>query len=309
MDSALAQWEEKESSSPDEKWAALQQVVYNTAKSSLGKPDRKHQDWFDPNDQELLNLMCRRDQAHQRVLQTRSTRSTVAAYKEACRLLQKRTRALKSDWWEMKAQELQRAADRNDMKGFYNGLKEVWGPEKKGPVHLKSTDGMETYSDSKRVVARWGEHFQKLLNVPGDIEPEALDNIQQRITNTCLDEIPTMDEMTRAVASLRDGKAPGSDGIPAEVWKYGGANLCNRLYQIITKAWGEGSVPQAWKDASIITIYKKGDRTDCENYRGISLFARILLNRLSIHITPEVVPETQCGFRSNRSTVDMIFCL
>ena len=65
-----------------------------------------------------------------------------------------------------------------------------------------------------------------------------------------------------------------------------------------------------------MTIYKKGDRTDCGNYRGISLlsiagriFARILLNRLSTHITPEVVPETQRGFRGNRSTVDMTFCL
>ena len=211
---------------------------------------------------------------------------------------------------------MQRSADRNDMKGFYNGLKEVWGPAKKGPVHLKSTDGMETFSDSKRVVARWSEHFQKLLNVPGDIEHEALVNIQQRITNTCLDEIPNMDEMARAIAGLKDGKAPGGDGIPAEVWKHGGDNMFNRLHQLITKAWEEGSVPQAWKDASIVTIYKKGDRTDCGNYRGISLlsiagkiFARILLNRLSIHITPEVVPETQCGFRSNRSTADMIFCL
>ena len=65
--------------------------------------------------------------------------------------------------------ELQRAADSNNMKGFYNGLKEVWGPKKKGPVQLKSADGKETFSDSKRVVARWSEHFQKLLNVPGDI--------------------------------------------------------------------------------------------------------------------------------------------
>ena len=105
--------------------------------------------------------MSRRDQAHQRVFQTRSTRSTTATYKDACRLLQKHTRALKSDWWERKAVELQRAADRNDMKGFYSGLKEVWGPKKNGPVQLKSTDGMETFSDSKRVVARWSEHFQK----------------------------------------------------------------------------------------------------------------------------------------------------
>ena len=84
IDSALAQWEEKENSTTDEEWEALQQVVYNTAKIYIGKPDRKHQDWFDPNDQELHTLICRRDQAHQRELQTRSTRSTTAAYKDAC---------------------------------------------------------------------------------------------------------------------------------------------------------------------------------------------------------------------------------
>ena len=212
---ALAQWEEKENSTPDEEWAALQQIVYNTAKTYLGKPDRKHQDWFDPNDQKLQTLMSRRDQAHQRVLQTRSTRSTTTAYKDACKLLQKRTRALKSDWWERKAVEPQRAADSNNMKGFYNGLKEVWGLKKKGPVQLKLTDGMETFSDSKRVVARWSEHFQKLVNVPGDTDHEALDNIPQRIIKTSLNEIPTMDEVARAIAGLKDGKAPGGDGIPA----------------------------------------------------------------------------------------------
>ena len=314
MNSVLAQWEEKETSTPDEEWAALQQVVYNTAKTYLGKPDRKHQDWFDPNDQELQTLMSRRDQANQRVLQTRSNRSTTAAYKDACSLLQKHTRALKSDWWERKAMELQRAADSNNMKGLYNGLKEVWGPKKKGPVQLKSTDRMETFSDSKRIVARWSEHFHKLLNA-GDIDHDALGNNLQRVSKTSLDEIPTIDEMARAIAGLKDGKAPGGDGIPAEVWKHGGDNLFSRLHQLITNAWEVGSVPQAWKDASIVTIYKKGDRTDCGNNRGISLlsvagkiFARILLNRLSTHITPEVVPEIQCGFRGNRSTVDMIFC-
>ena len=83
MDSALIQSEEKENSTPDEEWAALQQVVYNTAKTYLGKPDRKHQDWFDPNDQELQTLVSRRDQAHQRMLQTSSTISTTAPCKDA----------------------------------------------------------------------------------------------------------------------------------------------------------------------------------------------------------------------------------
>ena len=121
----------------------------------------------------------------------------------------------------------------------------MWEPKKKGPVQLKSTYGMETFSNSKRVVARWSEHFQKLLNVPGDIDHEALDNIPQLINKTSLDEIPTMDEMATAIAGLKDGKAPEGDGIPAETWKHGGDNLFSRLHQLITNAWEVDSVPQA----------------------------------------------------------------
>ena len=67
-----------------------------------------------------------------------------------------------------------------------------------------------------------------------------------------------MDEMASAIARLKDGKAPGEDGIAAEVWKHGGDNLFSRLHQLITNACEVGSVPQAWKGASIITIYYNG---------------------------------------------------
>ena len=128
---------------------------------------------------------------------------------------------------------------------------------------MKSTDGKECFSDSKRVVARWSEHFQKLLNVPDEIDHEALDNIPQRITKTCLDEIPTMNKMAREIAGMKYGKAPGGEGIPTEIWKHGGDNMFNRLHQLIINTWEVRSVPQTREDASIVTIYKKSDRADC----------------------------------------------
>ena len=73
-------------------------------------------------------------------------------------------------------------------------------------------------------------------------------------------------------------------------------------------------MPDEWKESIIVPIYKKGDKTDCINYRGISLLPimykvllNILLSSLITH-AEEVTGDHQCGFRRNRSTTDHIFC-
>jgi hypothetical protein len=71
--------------------------------------------------------------------------------------------------------------------------------------------------------------------------------------------------------------------------------------------------PQQWKESIIIPIYKKGNKTDCNTYRGISLLStaykilsNILLARLTLYVN-EIIGDHQCGFRHNRSTTDQIF--
>ena len=70
---------------------------------------------------------------------------------------------------------------------------------------------------------------------------------------------------------------------------------------------------QDTRDAKIVTLNKKkGDKSDCNNFRGISLlsimgklYARVLL----VHpqeLVECVYPESQYGFRAERSTEDMI---
>jgi hypothetical protein len=67
------------------------------------------------------------------------------------------------------------------------------------------------------------------------------------------------------------------------------------------------------KESIAVSIYKKGDKTECINYRDISLLptsykilSHILLSRL-IPYSDEIIGDYQCGFRRNRSTIDQIF--
>ena len=126
---------------------------------------------------------------------------------------------------------------------------------------------------------------------------------------------PTIQEVTAAINNLKSNKSPGADGIPAELLKYGGQALITRLHQLTQTMWQEEAVLQQWKDARIVSIYKrKGDRSTCGNSRGISLLvvagkvlARVILSRLNKHIVDKVCPESPCGFRKERGTTDMIF--
>ena len=91
--------------------------------------------------------------------------------------------------------------------------------------------------------------------------------------------------------------------------------LTEKLHQLFQLIWQHETVPQDFKDASIIHLYKrKGNRQVCDNHRGISLLsiagkilARVLLNRLNAHLEQGLLPESQCGFRKDRGTIDMVF--
>ena len=161
---------------------------------------------------------------------------------------------------------------------------------------------------------RWAEHFSAVLNRPADIDAEAIARLPQVETNTDLQRPPNEEEVKKAIKQLSSGKASGADAIPAEVCKHGGDTLLQKLTDLFRRMWDEEVIPQELKDASIIRLYKKGNRQLCDNYRGISLLviagkmlAQVLLNRLRVHLEQGLLPESQCGFRGGHGTVDMIF--
>jgi sorting nexin-29 len=113
---------------------------------------------------------------------------------------------------------------------------------------------------------------------------------------------------------MRNNKSLGTDNIPAELYKKGGALLKNKIHNLIKGIWREEKIPTDWKTNIIVPIYKnKGDKVQCKNYRGISLlctgykiFTTVLNNRLKKY-TNYIIGEYQAGFRQGKSTTDQIF--
>jgi len=86
------------------------------------------------------------------------------------------------------------------------------------------------------------------------------------------------------------------------------------IHKLITSIWKKVKLPGEWEESIRVPMLMKGDKTDRNNYMGISLLPttyKILSNILLLRLIPyakEIIGDHQCGFRRNRSTVDHLFC-
>ena len=215
---------------------------------------------------------------------------------------------MENNWWAGKAAEIQSYANINDTKSFYEALKSFYGPRRFSLHPVRSTDGV-LIMNKELIPERWAEYLQSLLNKVRTTDPGFLNDLPTLPIVPKLDDPPSFDEVEKAILSLKDNKAAGPDNIPAEVIKYGGCALHRRLHNFILDCWSAKCLPQQWKNANIILVHKKyGDRAEC----SISLLsvagkvlAKIMLTRLLEHVVDLVLPESQCGFRRGRSTIDI----
>jgi hypothetical protein len=181
---------------------------------------------------------------------------------------------------------------------------------------MKSANGL-TVSSTDDIINRWKEHYETLLNIHSNVD---LDNISALIpqynVNNDLDIPPSLEETKNAIREMKSNKATGVDSIASEAFKYGGDILISKFHELIILIWETQSIPQDFKDSIITNIYKgKGDRSECGNYRGISLLCvggkilgKIMCNRFKTFME-NFLPESQAGFRPKRGTTDMLFTL
>ena len=155
-----------------------------------------------------------------------------------------------------------------------------------------------------------------MLNRPSSVNDNDINRLPQIECNVLLDEFPTVTETRKAMQRLSSVKAPGANTIPVEVYKADGLPMVEKLTDLFQCMWRKEAIPQYFKDASIIHLYKrKGNPQVCDNHRGISLLsiagkimAKIILNRLNAHLGQTgLIQESHFGFRKDRGTKVMIF--
>jgi hypothetical protein len=142
-------------------------------------------------------------------------------------------------------------------------------------------------------------------------EPDS--EIEHHIFNSTITE----DEVHLAIRHLKQGEKPRPDEIIPEFFLYSIAIITPILIRLFNKIFASGEFPSAWCESIIVTIHKKGDVNNVENYRGISLqnviskiYCCILVNRLNFfaHMFKKN-SENQSGFKADCSTIDNAFIL
>jgi len=140
-------------------------------------------------------------------------------------------------------------------------------------------------ADRTKIVNVWKSYFDKLLNVHNGEQTEGFEihNAEPWIPETS--EI----EIEMSAKKLKSFKSPGIDNIPAELIKAVGTALIKEIHKLIIDIWRMEELPKEWKTSIIVPIYKKGDKSDCNNDRGISLLptcykvlSNVLLTNLSV---------------------------
>jgi hypothetical protein len=209
----------------------------------------------------------------------------------------KPARNKKREYLKDEINELARNSKKKNIRDLYRGINEF----KRGYQprnYLVKYEIRDLLADSHNILNRSKNYFSQLLTVHNvsDVRQIEVHMAEQ------LAPSPSCFEVETAIAKLKKYILPGSDEISAELIQVGGEILLSVIHKLSNPVWNKEELLDQWKESIIVPVHKKGDKTDINNYCGISLvstsyniLSNILLSRLGPHIR-EITGDDQCGF-------------
>src|ERR1044072_7819391 len=156
-----------------------------------------------------------------------------------------RSKLDKENYLNRLADEAEEGLRHNNPRFAYRAIKRLSGNKgNSAPAPVQKLDG-SSCSSVDEILCRWQEHYESALNFPAASHCQELADLSANTppsTTVCIDP-PTLDEVRSAIASLKNGRAGGLDGIAPELLKYAIEPIASGLQSLFIKAWNSGKVP------------------------------------------------------------------
>ena len=152
-------------------------------------------------------------------------------------LRRKATRSARADrslYWSQLACSMEEYANKGDIGKVFRQIKKVAGKKHAMVPSLRDSDG-QLISCREKVAAHWVEHFDSVFNCTPPSTTELALSPMTTYEANC--EAPSKEEITRAIRQLKDKKAPGEDGIPAELLKHCVGPLLEPIHKLFKSIW------------------------------------------------------------------------
>ena len=176
-----------------------------------------------------------------------------------------------------------------------------------------SQDGVKATSDKENLQIACN-HFEKVYNRESFFDPTVIDDVPQRPENENFDQLPSLDELNKAIAEMASLAAPGESGLSPIAMKKLPKEARENLLSIVHRNWNGLDENTEWNQALLCVIYKrKGKQDDLNNYRGVclqDLIARYVSSIISsrlLDMLKEHGIEEQLGCQPLRGCRDALF--
>jgi hypothetical protein len=296
----------------EERWTLLTKAYSESAQEVIGHRKKSDKEWMS---EDTWQAIANRKNEKAKILQCKSERLKELQQQKYTRANSKVKRSARRDkrrYLDGLAKEAEEAARRNEQSKVYQIIRTLSGRKATTSVPIKDKSGKLLTTETEQE-KRWQEHFEEVLNrpapsIPADI-PEAENDLP---VNT---EPPTITEIEKAIRSLKNGKAPGTDNLNAELFKTDPKQAANALHPLFQAIWKEENIPEQWRKGTIVKVPKKGNLADCNNWRGITLLSspsKVLCKVITQRLGPaldKILRKEQSGFRPGRGCIEHISAL
>lgn len=226
--------------------------IKEAAEKIIGKKKKTKKPWI--TQEVLKSCDDRRTKKQERFTSTQK----LEEYRAANKKVNKITKEAKEEWFHQQCVEIENGIHTNNTKSAYGILKSLTKQSTRPASYIEDSEG-NLVNEPGAINERWREYCQELYNYQLTAEEDVLKELESCTSSNDHVHLEILEsEVESALKSLKLGKAPGIDNIPADLLVHGGESVVKVYTRICNYVYKTGNWPEDWTKSIVIPLPKKG---------------------------------------------------